>query len=122
MEPPGIPQEDLRKAQLVRAELLFKTNKLDIIQEIKDNHNMNLEMTLILTRSQCFKIKIRLIHCETTDTLNTVRYVFPTPDILYDIRQLLREEVTALHHQMDVIASGIVSTCWYCGEEGGHTE
>ena len=122
MEPPGIPQENLRKAQLMRAELLFKTNKPDIVQEIKNNHNMDLEMTLILTRSQCFKIKLCLTHCETIDTLNTVRYVSPTQDILHDVRQLLREEVTALHHQIDVMTSGIAFTCWYCGGEGEHIE
>ena len=31
MELLGVPQENLRKAQLMRAELLFKTNKHDII-------------------------------------------------------------------------------------------
>ena len=85
MEPPEIPQENLRKAQVMRAELLLKTNKPAIVQEIKDTHNMNLEMTLLLTRSQGFKIKLCLTHCETMDTLNTMRYVSPTQDILHDV-------------------------------------
>ena len=122
MEPPEVPQENLRKAQLMRAELLFKTNKQTMVQEIKDTHNMNLAMTLLLTRSQGFKIKLCLTHCETMDTLNNVRCVSPTQDFLHNVRQILQEEVALLHQQIDVVTSGVAFACWYCGGGNEHTK
>ena len=122
MEPSDIPEENLKKARLMKAELLFQTNQSTIVQEVKDNHNMDLDITLIITKNQGFKIKLCLRHCETLDMLHTVRCVSPSQNLLYEVRQILQEEVAELRRQMDVMTNGIAFACWYCGNGGGHTD
>ena len=44
MEPPNIPKTNLQKAKLMRAELLIQTHKDQLIQCVKQLHNMDLSI------------------------------------------------------------------------------
>ena len=44
MEPPNVPEINLQKAKLMRAELLIQTHKDQLIQCVKQLHNMDLSI------------------------------------------------------------------------------
>ena len=61
MEPPNVPEVNLQKAKLMRAELLIQTHKDQLIQCVKQLHNMDLS-----------------IHTSTTEVLSKCMTTFVT--------------------------------------------
>ena len=116
MDPPDIPQENLRQAKLMRAELLIETNKPAIIQDIKDNHNIDLQIITNLSSQQTLHVRINLRHCGTEDVLNTVRCLPPTLEVVQILRQTIQEEVDILKAQLTPVVH-IELTCWACGAQ-----
>ena len=50
MEPPNVPKINLQKAKLMRAELLIQTHKDQLIQCVKQLHNMDLSIHTSTTK------------------------------------------------------------------------
>ena len=60
MEPLNIPTTDLQKAKLIRAELLIQTHKNQLIQCVKQLHNMDLSIHASTTDVLSFHVHLHL--------------------------------------------------------------
>ena len=60
MEPPNIPMTNLQKAKLMRAELLIQTHKNQLIQCVKQLHNMDLSIHASTTEVLSFHVHLYL--------------------------------------------------------------
>ena len=97
MEHPGIPNETLKKAKRMRAELLIQTNKMQIIKLIKLCHNINLNLDTSVTSTQSIHACLHLEHATTSDLSNTIKCVDPNTDVLEQLNMHIHEEIEQLY-------------------------
>ena len=60
MEPPNVPEINLQKAKLMRAELLIQTHKDQLIQHVKQLHNMDLSIHTSTTKVSSLHVCLHL--------------------------------------------------------------
>ena len=60
MEPPNIPTTNLQKAKFMRAKLLIQTHKNQLIQCVKQLHNIDLSIHTSTTEILSFHVHLHL--------------------------------------------------------------
>ena len=60
MEPPNIPTTNLQEAKLMRTELLIQTHKNQLIQHLKQLHNIDLSIHVSTTEILSFHAYLHL--------------------------------------------------------------
>ena len=116
MEPPGIPDETLKKAKRMRAELLIQTNKMQIIKCIKLCHNINLDLDTSVTSTQSIHVQLHLQHATTSDVSNTVKCVDPNTDILEQLNMYIHEEIEQLYDYIQQKLGNQQVVCYLCSQ------
>ena len=71
MEPPNVPEINIQKAKLMRAELLIQTHKDQLIQCVKQLHNMDLSIHTSTTEVSSLHVQLHLRHITTHEQSNT---------------------------------------------------
>ena len=120
MEPLNIPKANLHKAKLMRAELLMQTHKNQLIQCVKQLHNMDLHIHTSTTEVLSLHVHLCLQHITTQEQSNTVKCLNPSDDILEHLQDNVYDEIMELNtHLLDILPEEEI-VCSLCGK--GHHE
>ena len=104
MEPPNIPMTNLQKAKLMRAELLIQTHKDQLIQHVKQLHNMDLSIHTSTTKVLSLHVCLHLQHITTQEQSNTVKCLDPGNDIVECLEDHVYDEIMELNtHVLDTL-------------------
>ena len=120
MEPPNIPEINLQKAKLMRAELLIQTHKDQLIQHVKQLHNMDLSFHTSTTKVSSLHVWLHLWHITTQEQSNTVKCLGPGDDILECLEDHVYDEIMELNTRVLDILPEEEILCTLCGK--GHHE
>ena len=97
MEPSHIPVTNLRKADLMRTELLIQAHEKQLAQCIKQLCNMDLHIYISTTKALSFHVRIHLQHITTQEQSNTVKCLHPGSDILEHLEEHVYDEILELN-------------------------
>ena len=120
MEPFRVPDEILKKAKRMRAELLIQTNKPQIIECIKLCHNINLDLNTSVASTQNIHVHLHLQHASTSDVLNVVKCMDPNTDILEQLNMYIYEEIGQLYNYIQHTSENQQVVCYLCGQTSHH--
>ena len=95
--PENVPDETLIQAKVVRAQLLIKTNTLDIVHEILHNHRVGLEIRTMQAGEFKLLVQLDMEDLFTGQTLVTFGYHRPTDDIIMKLRQQIDAVIDTLY-------------------------
>ena len=115
MEPPNVPKINLQKAKLMRAKLLIQTHKDQLIQCVKQLHNMDLSIHTSTTEVSSLHVYIT-----TQEQSNTVKCLVPGDDILEHLEDHVYDEIMELNTCVLGILPEQEIVCFLCGK--GHHE
>ena len=96
--PENVPDETLIQAKVVRAQLLIKTNTLDIVREILHVHRVGLEIRTMQAGEFKLLVQLDMEDLFTGQTLVTFGYHRPTDDIITKLRQQIDTDIDTLYH------------------------
>ena len=117
MEPPNIPMTNLWKAKLMRAELLIQTHKDQLIQCVKQLHNMDLSIHTSTTEVLSLHVCLHLQHITTQEQSNTVKCLDPGNDIVECLEDHVYDEIMELNtHVLDTLPEEEI-ICFLCGTQ-----
>ena len=86
-KPENVPDALLTQAKVVCAQLLIKTNTLDIVQEILDIYMVGLEIQTMQAGEYKLLIQLDMEELLSGKTLTTFGYLKPKGDILTQLKQ-----------------------------------
>ena len=119
MESPNVPEIKSQKAKL-RAELLIQTHKNQLIQCVKQLHNMDLIIHTSTTEVSSLHVWLHLWHITTQEQSNTVKCLGPGDDILECLEDHVYDEIMELNNHVLGILPEEEIVCFLC--EKGHHE
>ena len=100
MEPSHIPEENLHKADLVRAELLIQAHQTQLVQYVKQLYNMDLHIHISTSPSLNLHVQIHLQHIPTQEQSNTIKCLCPGSDIIGHLEEHVYSEILDLNTQI----------------------
>ena len=95
--PENVPDETLLQAKVVRAQLLIKTNTLNIAREIFHIHKVRLEVRTIQSGEFKLLIQLDLEDIFTGQSLATFGPLRPTGDIIAKLKQQINTDIETLY-------------------------
>ena len=116
MEPPNIPEINLQKAKLMRAELLIQTNKDQLIQHVKQLHNMDLSICISTTKVLSLHVHLYLQHITIQEQSNTIKCLDFGDDVLKHLEDHIYDEIMELNNCILGILPEDEIFCFLCGK------
>ena len=100
MEPSHIPEINLHKADLVRAELLIQAHQRQLVQYVKQLYNIDLHIHVSTSLSLNLHVQIHLQHIPTQEQSNTIKCLHPGNDIIGHLEEHIYSEILGLNTQI----------------------
>ena len=95
--PENVPDETLIQAKVVCAQLLIKTNTLDIVREILHIHRVGLEIRMMQSGEYKLLVQLDLEDLFTGQSLATFGPLRPTGDIIAKLKQRIDMDIKTLY-------------------------
>ena len=95
--PENVPDESLIQAKVVRAQLLIKTNTLDIVHEVVHIHRVGLQIRTMQAGEFKLLVQLDMEDLFTGQTLVTFGYHRPTDDIITKLKQQIDMDTDTLY-------------------------
>ena len=111
MKPSHIPEINLRKADLMRTELLIQAHQQQLVQYVKQLYNMDIHIHISTSQSLNLRVCIHLQHIPTQEQSNTVKCLCPGSDIIGHLEEHIYNEILDLNtHILDTLSEEETST------------
>ena len=99
----------------MRDELLIQTHKDQLIQCVKQLHNMDLSIHASTTEVLSLHVHLHLQHITTQEQSNTVKCLDPGNDIMEHLEDHVYDEIMELNtHILDTLPEEEI-VCFLCG-------
>ena len=95
--PENVPDETLIQAKVVRAQLLIKTNTLNVVHQIFHIHKVRLEIQTMQSGEFKLLIQLDLEDLFTGQSLATFGPLRPTGDIIVKLKQQIDTDIETLY-------------------------
>ena len=104
MEPSHIPEINLHKADLMRAELLIQAHQRQLVQYVKQLYNRDLHIHISTSQSLNLHVHIHLQHIPTQEQSNTIKCLCPGSDIIGHLEEHVYNKILELDtHILDTL-------------------
>ena len=104
---------NLRKADLMRTELLIWTHEKQLAQHVKQLYNMDLHIYTSTTETLSFYVRIHLQHITMQEQSNTVKCLCPGSDIMEHLGEHIYNEILELNtHILDTLPKEEIIHSW----------
>ena len=101
----------------MRAELLIQSHKDQLIQHVKQLHNMDLSIHTSTNEISSLHVHLHLWHITTQEQSNTVKCLDPGNDIVECLEDHVYDEIMELNtHVLDTLP-GEEIVCFLCGTQ-----
>ena len=99
----------------MRAELLIQTHKDQLIQHVKQLHNMDLSIHTSTTKILSLHVCLHLQHITTQEQSNTVKCLDPGNDIVEHLEDHVYDKIMVLNTRvLDTLPEEEI-VCFLCG-------